>query len=733
MPAIQSQITSPSVRRGTSALSLATAAIGAFCALASVVPVASAAEIFWVSDPVKPGEAVLVIGEDFGPAPRVSITRLGAADASAVGDKRTLGPGELLAHGPQSLTFELPRDMAPGAFEISVEGTGKVARRHLNAAVVYWTQGDLGTAASPGGSVRVFGRTIAAAGATARLALRREPGGSAIDLAASNGDLWEARFTLPADLPEGSYALSLDNGLGGEATRVAAGAIQVTRAAPRPTEVFDVKSFGAAGDGKTDDTAALLRAIENAGRKGGGTIYLPPGRYQIAAGLELPRHVTLAGESRDATALMFTDFDAPPFALISGTSDFAVRDLAIFASNHKHVIAGIDHERPNAEKGRVAIERVRVRAMHLRRHVTPDEIAQKYRSSLKFENDTVRLGGADLRIVDNDLLGSGRSLALYDARGGLVAGNTLYNGRIGWYSLTGPDGVIFENNQILGADLMSTGGGVNVLSGRPFSRNVIFRNNRFERLLGWDREAITSDGGGGYIYGRAVAEAPDRLRVSGEINEKWSKNVPDWTGASFFILGGRGRGQWARIARLEGDMVTLERPLAVPPDTTSVITITQLHQNYLFIGNSFEDVGSAIQYYGTSIDHVAADNRASRSFGFLASGRWYRHYQPSWFCQFIGNEVRNGQVYRSGPNAAFTGEPARIALWGLQRPPNKAPLLLGGVLRGNRLRDASFIELKGGNNPSAPGISDVIVENNSIESKAPGLSVDKGVTGVLLR
>jgi polygalacturonase len=42
--------------------------------------------------------------------------------------------------------------------------------------------------------------------------------------------------------------------------------------------VFDVRSFGAAGDGKTIDSPAINRAIEAAGAKG-GTVYIPAGIY----------------------------------------------------------------------------------------------------------------------------------------------------------------------------------------------------------------------------------------------------------------------------------------------------------------------------------------------------------------------------------------------------------------------------------------------------------------------
>jgi polygalacturonase len=43
--------------------------------------------------------------------------------------------------------------------------------------------------------------------------------------------------------------------------------------------VFDVRASGAAGDGKTIDTAAINRAIDASAAAGGGTVYFPAGNY----------------------------------------------------------------------------------------------------------------------------------------------------------------------------------------------------------------------------------------------------------------------------------------------------------------------------------------------------------------------------------------------------------------------------------------------------------------------
>ena len=63
------------------------------------------------------------------------------------------------------------------------------------------------------------------------------------------------------------------------------------QSAPRSTGKT-VLDFGAVPDGKTMNTAAIQRAIDDAFRAGGGLVYMPPGTF-LTGGLELKNRVTL--------------------------------------------------------------------------------------------------------------------------------------------------------------------------------------------------------------------------------------------------------------------------------------------------------------------------------------------------------------------------------------------------------------------------------------------------------
>lgn len=61
---------------------------------------------------------------------------------------------------------------------------------------------------------------------------------------------------------------------------------------PLAAKEVDVRAFGAKGDGTTDDTAAIRRAIEAAVADGGGTVFFAAGNY-LSYSLQLRSHLTL--------------------------------------------------------------------------------------------------------------------------------------------------------------------------------------------------------------------------------------------------------------------------------------------------------------------------------------------------------------------------------------------------------------------------------------------------------
>jgi hypothetical protein len=92
-------------------------------------------------------------------------------------------------------------------------------------------------------------------------------------------------------------------------------------------DIISVKDFGAAGDGVTDDTAAIQAAVtfskankifnigENSGPRGGVTIYFPAGMYKIASSITLDNinGITFRGSGKESTVLVHTDSSGSMF------------------------------------------------------------------------------------------------------------------------------------------------------------------------------------------------------------------------------------------------------------------------------------------------------------------------------------------------------------------------------------------------------------------------------------
>jgi polygalacturonase len=74
------------------------------------------------------------------------------------------------------------------------------------------------------------------------------------------------------------------------------------------THLFDVRTYGATGDGKTLDTPAVNKAIEAAAAAGGGVVLFPPGSY-LCFSIRLKSHIHLHLE--EGSAIIAADSPKP--------------------------------------------------------------------------------------------------------------------------------------------------------------------------------------------------------------------------------------------------------------------------------------------------------------------------------------------------------------------------------------------------------------------------------------
>jgi hypothetical protein len=255
-----------------------------------------------------------------------------------------------------------------------------------------------------------------------------------------------------------------------------------------------------------------------------------------------------------------------------------------------------------------------------------------------------------------------------------------------------------------------------------YCRNIWFAHNHIEEAFGGDRETMTLDAAGGAKGGSPVSVDGLKLTLAEEpvFRTYAPKPLADWRGAAVMILQGTGAVQYRLATRHQGPAVEVDRPWGIPPGRDSQIQIGPFRGHNLFIGNTVTD-GGAFQLYAAAHDSIVAENRGARMDGFSVWGLNPHGWglQPSWFCQFLDNEIVEGNGY--GPVASS------FATIGYDESGARpGPRVRGTIFRRNRCDNNASIAVGG-------LTADVLVEHCTIKHCDRGIVVQKSVDGVLLR
>src|SRR5438094_5028675 len=100
---------------------------------------------------------------------------------------------------------------------------------------------------------------------------------------------------------------------------------------------YDVKAYGAVGNGEQDDAPAIQNTIQTANSRGGGLVWFPPGIYRLDTGLMISGQVLLAGSGWQVPTghgswLYVTRDSVAPISVTESPTDgrgAIIRDIAI--------------------------------------------------------------------------------------------------------------------------------------------------------------------------------------------------------------------------------------------------------------------------------------------------------------------------------------------------------------------------------------------------------------------
>ena len=105
----------------------------------------------------------------------------------------------------------------------------------------------------------------------------------------------------------------------------------------------NVKSYGAYGDGITDDTEAIQNALNEAASNGGGTVYVPSGKYITSKALRVKSGVVLVGEGKSSWIHNDREIGFERCVVITGNIGDITSKTSIY-DNPQHAIENVSYK-----------------------------------------------------------------------------------------------------------------------------------------------------------------------------------------------------------------------------------------------------------------------------------------------------------------------------------------------------------------------------------------------------
>ena len=683
----------------------------------------ASAALDWISHPLEAGDWAMLSGDLRG-ASRKTVTLTSRKNASLTFQVPSVDASD------SALKFQMPdaAALADGGlvYDVRVDGAnGSIA---VNAPEVWWWQGDAGNVSSPGGWVRVFGRSLgprepdvdaqkaleaavaagdldaarellaaaaeekAARGAAAPV-LRLTSAAGSFNVTANESNPYHAWFNLPASVAPGDYAaeITADGSAFSPLTMFESEAapfrsgVAVRAPAPWDETIFQVdcdwdkpifdRPCGWVG---ARSTAQLNKALAAAKAHGGGVVLLPRGQYYVDGPVVVPAGVRLRGAGRELVSLYFREAPKPGDAPTPGYvySDggpghrWAVEDLSLYVTGYYHAVVYVA---PTCDG--FTLQRTRVRAAAYAMLEQPCKGTSSRGRTANFDvsdlGDVLYLAGnRNYDVLDNDLLGTyiiihtGAGLM---ARYGRVARNEIWNGNAAhWFDDIRE--VIFEQNTIRPAGTSaSMGNNIDNYSGR-YCQHVYHARNDFQSVWANDREVMTFDAVFGSYMGPVLSSDAAGTTLALAAANGTSGGTGNLGGA-VTVLAGAGAGQVRRVvAAPDGAHVTVDRPFATPLDGTSRVQVGAFKGQIIFHRNAYADSGS-FQTYGAAQDVVVSEHTFERVESLNSWGRSYggNAYAPNTHVELVRNVFVEGNHlwnYNGSHPASCGGDDFRELLTG---------------------------------------------------------------------
>jgi hypothetical protein len=508
----------------------------------------------------------------------------------------------------------LPADSEYMIWPVNAAGTGSPAV--INATEAWWIGPN---AATRGDTVSVYGRNLAHESAQVSHIYIQQAGAVGVWAEVTAANPYKVDFTVPRDLADGDYQVWVHNGRGGHYGWSGPLTLTINDGMPWTSHVYNVKAYGAKGDGVTDDEAAIESAVEAAGNDPWSTIYLPTGTYMVSRGFAPPSRVRWLGDGATKTFIKAnagfvapaTGWDGRAYCLLftnSGYNNIAVEDLTLDANgNLNGYLAEPIYLRFDTD---IRFSNVTINA---KGYSTADFHGS---TRLSFQNCDIIGGGNGI------FFGSATQIAMDSCR--VYGTNDVNTMLTSWggdsISFTNTTGQDYDNTTV---DGWAQGRFIYGSSQWGSNRNIYIGNCTTKALAVRPGCADQNSGeqlsweSGTHYSGTPVAATAVTFGGGAFFTDPGLQNGQ----YDAVIVNGTGLGQHRKIVACSGTTVTVAPEWNVAPDTTSTVIIAGVVSRCAVYHNSLQGkstyatqvtASAGIQPYGNSYDFIADGNSVSQ-------------------------------------------------------------------------------------------------------------------------
>jgi len=445
-----------------------------------------------ISNAIKGGNLAVIVGDGFS-EPKVYLESLiNGMVTEAVIINRT---------DTHTITFRVP-DGRFQAYSVTVESDGVTSEPYImNVPEIKWIQGEF---ISCNEEFRVFGHAFVDIDRyeerngieTSSYGGFFDNSGVTVSICDANGKIshakvlsascYEVKAIAPDNLETGECTVTIGNNCGGISKSVKT---VVSSYTTYPIEIFNVCDYGAKAidltdvfyKGFQDSSEGFQKALDAAKSNGGGTVFIPNGRYCFKSGIRIPRFTKLIGESPKRVWLELPkgmdgedgwgtwEEGEKIQVFIGGDGDFTIENVNILAV-YSPVIIGAPAIHGEPKLGDDKFNRIPCYCNLIDQTKDADNIVIKNcnivheptflvqrkrdKKELFFvdeydnrnKKDTalngnmhavlniwaaIAIKGKNIKIIDNQIQGAGSAVNLMGSQNSVISGNILYAGDMG--------------------------------------------------------------------------------------------------------------------------------------------------------------------------------------------------------------------------------------------------------------------------------------------------------------